>query len=149
MPTSRGKLEFVVEDIFKLGFSIKDPVLAATEILNKASKYMKNYNIGTLKYWLYQILQTIVARYISEKLPYDYCHIGGLYVMNKKSDKFYHCKDFYNEDTSSPFCKNFEITIKIDYPNAFLTNHHYLTTEQVPRKRCSRKTRFGLVNQII
>ena len=149
MPTSRGKLEFVYEDIFKLGFSIKDPVLAATEILNKASKYMKNYVIGTLKYWLYQILQTIVARYISEKLPYDYCHIGGLYVMNKKSDKFYHCKDFYNEDTSSPFCKNFEITIKIDYPNAFLTNHHYLTTEQVPRKRCSRKTRFGLVNQII
>jgi hypothetical protein len=146
--TSIGKLKFII-DLFKIVLSISNPVLLTIELLNAISDYMKDYVIGTLKHWLDQILQTIVARYISEKLPYDYCHIGGLYVMNKKSDKFYHCKDFYNEDTNSPFCKNFEITLNIDSPNAFLTNHHYLTTDQVPRKRCSGKTRFGLVNQII
>ena len=147
MNTAFGKLEFVV-DLFILGLSITNPYLLAIELLNATSKYMREYVIGTLKHWLAQILETIVARYISEKLPYGYCHIGGLYLMNRKSDKFYHCKDFYNEDTSSPFCNNNEISLKLEQIR-FLSNHHYLTTDQVPRKRCSGKTRFGLFNQIL
>ena len=40
---------------------------------------------------------------LSKIIPYGYCHIGGLYVINEESNRFYHCKDIFNEEIDSPY----------------------------------------------
>mgnify|MGYP002625672995 FL=1 len=87
---------------------------------------------------------------ISDQLPHDYCHIGGFYVLNQESNKFYHCVDFYNEETTNYYCKNWEISIsKIQtlwIPNS-VKSQHYLTTEQIPRERCQPNKKFRFMNK--
>jgi len=83
----------------------------------------------------------LIKNFITEKLiplyPYGYCHIGGLYVLNEESNKFYHCKDIYNEDIKSTICKNWGIELlKVHHIPKYLSNHHYLTMDQRPMERC-------------
>ncbi len=83
----------------------------------------------------------IIKNFITEKLiplyPYGYCHIGGLYTLNEESNKFYHCKDIYNEDIKSPYCKNWGIKLlEVKNIPKYLNNHHYLTLDQRPMERC-------------
>ena len=73
-------------------------------------------------------------------MTYGYCHIGGLYVLNKESNKFYHCKDFYNEEINSPFCKNWVIDFgKLNYIVDLKSNNNYLTQNQNINERCQEK----------
>ena len=82
-----------------------------------------------------------IKKFIEDKLlrfyPSGYCHIGGLYTLNEESNKFYHCKDIYNQDIKSPYCKNWGIKLGtvLDIPK-YLENHHYLTMDQRPMERC-------------
>ena len=82
-----------------------------------------------------------IKNFIEDKLlrfyPSGYCHIGGLYTLNEESNKFYHCKDIYNQDIKSPYCKNWGIKLGtvLDIPK-YLENHHYLTMDQRPMERC-------------
>ena len=87
-----------------------------------------------------QIFDKITNKII-EKLkslyPSGYCHIGGLYVINEESNKFYHCRDFYNNDNKSKYCSNWGITLgKVFEIPKYLENHHYLTNKQRPMERC-------------
>ena len=90
---------------------------------------------------VYDVIVYALKKLIPEQLilnyPSGYCHIGGLYVLNEESNKFYHCKDFYNEDIRSPYCKNWGINIlNLHKIPKFLNNHHYLTLQQRPMERC-------------
>lgn len=77
-----------------------------------------------------------IANEISDFIPYGYCHIGGLYVINEKVNKIYHCKDIYNQEITSPICKNKD--------TSYLTldttlNPVYFTGTQDPFERCQNK----------
>ena len=108
--------------------------------------------LENLKDELKKIIIDNILDLFSEVLAHGYCHIGGLYILDNESQKFYHCKDFYNEEISSPFCRNWEIEFgklhTIWIPN-MIKNHHYLTTEQIPRERCQENKRFYLINKYI
>ena len=68
-----------------------------------------------------------------------YCHIGGLYVL--KDNKFYHCADFYNEETNHPICKNYEIDSIEDVD---LKNHGYLKYGESFVNKCQKDKKFKL-----
>ena len=68
-----------------------------------------------------------------------YCHIGGLYVL--KDNKFYHCADFYNEETNHPICKNYEIDSIEDVD---LNNHGYLKYGESFVNKCQKDKKFKI-----
>ena len=83
-------------------------------------------------------------------IPHGYCHIGGLYVINWSSNKFYHCKDFYNTETNSPYCNNWEIHFgNVDIIPSLFDNHHYLTRRQKPMERCQENAKMKFLNEFI
>jgi len=104
-------------------------VQKALYITEKIDSFFKSETLGYIKDL---ILDKIIAKY-----PYGYCHIGGLYVLNEESNKFYHCKDIYNQDIKSPYCQNWGIKFgKVHKIKQYLNNHHYLTMHQRPMERC-------------
>ena len=86
---------------------------------------------------IFELIKQLIYNKIISKYPYGYSHIGGLYVLNEESNKFYHCKDFYNQDIKSPYCNNWGIKFgHLHNIPQYLKNHHYLTMNQRPMERC-------------
>ena len=77
---------------------------------------------------------TEITDQLSSLIPYGYCHIGGQYVVNEDINKFYHCKDNYNEDISSRYCKNRDLQYGKD--NDIKEENFYFTYRQNPMERC-------------
>ena len=78
---------------------------------------------------------TQIADQISSLIPFGYCHIGGLYVLNEEINKFYHCKDIYNENAvTSPYCKNRDLQYGKD--GDIKEENFYFTDKQNPMERC-------------
>ena len=78
----------------------------------------------------------------------DISHIGGLYVINHKNDKIYHCKDIYNEEIKSSICKNREIHLGNFFNNLdnIFSNNNYLTNQQRPIERCQKNKELKFYN---
>ena len=74
---------------------------------------------------------------LSKIIPYGYCHIGGLYVINEESNRFYHCKDIFNEEIDSPYCRNREAMARMLLLPNILKNNNYLTKSQKILERCT------------
>ena len=72
-------------------------------------------------------------------MPKEYCHIGGLYILI--DNIFYECKDFYNEDTGHPICRNWEYdnVYEIDNPIDILNKHGYLREGEGLLNKCQNK----------
>ena len=72
-------------------------------------------------------------------MPKEYCHIGGLYILI--DNIFYECKDFYNEDTGHPICRNWEYdnVYEIDNPIDILNKHGYLREGEGILNKCQNK----------
>jgi hypothetical protein len=86
---------------------------------------------------VFELIKNLITEKLIPLYPSGYCHIGGLYVLNEESNKFYHCKDIYNEDIKSPYCKNWGIELlKVHNIPKYIKNHHYLTMDQRPMERC-------------
>ena len=98
-----------------------------------------NLTLDVYKIILENILLTELLRYfIKENLkkisiPYGYSHIGGLYLL--KNNIFYHCSDFYNEDTGHPICRNID-DLNID--SSLLNNHGYLKFGEDNLSKCQK-----------
>ena len=107
-------------------------VVVAKKILSLADKINTFFDSE-----IFQIIKHLINEKLIPNYPYGYCHIGGLYVLNEESNKFYHCKDIYNEDIKSPYCKSWGIAFgKVHNIPQYLNNHHYLTMNQRPMERC-------------
>ena len=86
---------------------------------------------------VFELIKNLITEKLIPLYPSGYCHIGGLYVLNEESNKFYHCKDIYNEDIKSPYCQNWGIKLlKVHHIPKYINNHHYLTMDQRPMERC-------------
>lgn len=82
-----------------------------------------------------------IINYIAKNLDYDhwfyvgdYCHIGGLYILNEKT--FYQCADLYNEENAHPICHNSDYN---EVPRNFLKvldYHGYLKYGEDLLKKC-------------
>ena len=55
-------------------------------------------------------------------------------MLNEDINKFYHCKDNYNEDISSRYCKNRDLQYGKDYD--IKEENFYFTYRQNPIERC-------------
>lgn len=102
-------------------------------ILNKINSEMKSMIISKLLEIPENIFTEIVNQ-ISSLISYGYCHIGGLYVLNEDINKFYHCRDNYNEDISSHYCKNRDFQYLNDH--VIKEENFYFTYKQNPIERC-------------
>ena len=91
--------------------------------------------VGMVVDYIKDLLFESLLEALSKIIPYGYCHIGGLYVINKDSNRFYHCKDIFNEDVDSPYCKNQDAFGRILAIN-LLKNNNYLTDSINPIKGC-------------
>ena len=105
-----------------------------------ARRISKNYlddNWDQIKDKILGFLDKYTIQKLINKIPFGYCHIGGLYVLNDEKNKFYHCKDVFNENIISPLCKNWEVKFGHlhDLPRYF-NNHNYFTSRQRPMDRC-------------
>ena len=112
------------------------PKAAVVTVIKKVLKV-----VDKIKDFFDNEIFVMIKNLITEKLiplyPYGYCHIGGLYTLNEESNKFYNCKDIYNEDIKSPYCKNWGINLlEVKNIPKYLNNHHYLTLDQRPMERC-------------
>ena len=79
-----------------------------------------------------------ILEYLAEELFSDfigYCHIGGLYLLNKEGNSFIHCRDFGNEDTNHYICKNYNWNI---FKFTF-SNHDYFLKNQNIKERCLKE----------
>ena len=95
----------------------------------------------------------IATSYINDLIKkinpvYGYCHIGGLYLL--MDNKFYHCADFFNEETNHPICKNYEINSIGDIGDYSIDNHGYLRYGEDVYKLCQKdkKGRIQTVSEI-
>ena len=129
-------------DIYQLFGLISESVetgnweLAALFILKKFATDILSSFAGFIDDSIYERFRMIT---------YGYCHIGGLYVINGDSNKFYHCKDFYNEEINSPYCKNWEIDFgKLNHFEDFHKNNNYFTKKQSIKERCQER-KYGMV----
>lgn len=87
----------------------------------------------------------IATSYINDLIKkinpvYGYCHIGGLYLL--MDNKFYHCADFFNEETNHPICKNYEINSIGDIGDYSIDNHGYLRYGEDVYKLCQKDKKF-------
>ena len=77
-------------------------------------------------------------------LPFDYCHIGGLYVLI--DDTFFQCADIYNEEIYHPICSRFDLNdIPMDISKALL-NHGYLEFAEDLISKCQYGKKFIINN---
>ena len=63
-----------------------------------ARRISKNYlddNWDQIKDKILGFLDKYTIQKLINKIPFGYCHIGGLYVLNDEKNKFYHCKDVF------------------------------------------------------
>ena len=67
-----------------------------------------------------------------------YCHIGGLYILNKERNIIVHCRDFGNEETGHYICKNYDMTI-FNYERK---NDNYFLDNQNMVDRCKKQINF-------
>ena len=67
-----------------------------------------------------------------------YCHIGGLYILNKEENSFIHCKNFGNEETNHYICKNFNWNVK-DF--SFRNNEYFLKDQKI-NERCIKEVQL-------
>ena len=138
-----------IENIYNI-FTLKDVPGTFTDMLgiiklggfDLKNDFVKDFLKGNLKGDLIGVLFEIIdvfydkiATQFSNLIPYGYCHIGGLYVLNEDSNKFYHCKDVYNEEITSPYCKNRDIQYG-HYDNLVKERNFYFTDRQNPMERC-------------
>lgn len=82
-----------------------------------------------------------ILEYLAEELFSDfigYCHIGGLYLLNKEENSFIHCRDFGNEETNHYICKNYNWNI---FKFSF-NNHNYFLKNQNMNERCLKEINF-------
>ena len=91
------------------------------------------------------LLTEIIRYFIKENLkkisiPYGYSHIGGLYLL--KNNIFYHCSDFYNEDTGHPICRNID-ALNIDFST--LNNHGYLKFGDDNLSKCQKDKKIRII----
>ena len=83
-------------------------------------------------------LRNAVLEYLAKQLFSDfigYCHIGGLYILNKERNSFFHCVDFGNKDTNHYICKNYNWNV---FSGTF-HNHDYFFMDQNIRERCLKE----------
>ena len=67
-----------------------------------------------------------------------YCHIGGLYILNKEENSFIHCKNFGNEETNHYICKNFNWNV-MDF--SFRNNEYFLKDQKI-NERCIKEVQL-------
>ena len=75
---------------------------------------------------------------------FGYCHIGGLYLLKDK--KFYHCFDFYNEETGHPICRNIDLS-DIKQKDKILEYHGYLDLGEDVMKKCQKDKTFNIIKK--
>ena len=127
-----------IKTISELVVLINAPIAEFPVLLKEA--VIKNF-LEDLEGLIKEIKFKMILKRAFDKLntlyPSGYCHIGGLYVINEENNKFYHCKDFYNQEIKSPYCKNWGLKVGMlhNIPKYF-KNHHYLTIDQKPMERC-------------
>ena len=89
---------------------------------------------------LQPLIKTIALKIISKiNTTVGYCHIGGLYLL--KDNRFYHCSDFYNEDTGHPICRNLGLDKKISFDFKY---HNYLNVKDEILRKCQNDKLFNL-----
>ena len=117
------------------------PALFAEKV---ASNFIDDIE-GFLVEMKWEMIKKRIFEILNNLYPSGYCHIGGLYVINEENNKFYHCKDFYNEEIKSPYCKNWGIKFGMlhNIPKYF-KNHNYLTNKQRPMERCQENKKMRL-----
>ena len=128
-----------------------DALMKATEaFLIAYTKELIKFIYDTVLSQVESMINDFIADFFLDKIfnfiPHDYCHIGGLYVINEFSDKFFHCKDFYNKDVTRNWEIHFGNVDKIPY---FFNNHNYLTEKQNPMERCQENRKRRLLNELI
>ena len=82
-----------------------------------------------------------ILEYLAEENFSDfigYCHIGGLYLLNKEENSFIHCRDFGNEETNHYICKNYNWN---NFKFSF-DNHNYFLKNQNIKERCIKEINF-------
>ena len=82
-----------------------------------------------------------ILEHLAEEIFSDfigYCHIGGLYLLNKEENSFIHCRDFGNEETNHYICKNYNWNI---FKFSF-SNHNYFLKNQNINERCLKEINF-------
>ena len=112
-------------------------------VFKKVGEIFKDNVIDNLKDTVFDAIMEKLVQKLIEMYPSGYCHIGGLYVLNEDSNKFYHCKDFYNEEIKSPYCKNWGMKLgKIHKIPKYMDNHNYFSSDQEINQRCQKNKRF-------
>lgn len=121
-----------VEDILKIPKEEYDYKFARRIAKNFLDDMWGQISDKILEFLKEQTIQKII-----DGIPFGYCHIGGLYVLNEEKNKFFHCKDFFNDNIMSPFCKNWEVKFGHlhDLPK-YINNHNYFTNNQRLMERC-------------
>ena len=127
-----------IKTISELVVLINAPIAEFPVLLKEA--VIKNF-LEDLEGLIKEIKFKMILKRAFDKLntlyPSGYCHIGGLYVINEENNKFYHCKDFYNQEIKSPYCKNLGLKVGILHNiQKYFKNHHYLMIDQKPMERC-------------
>jgi len=96
-------------------------------------EYIKEYILNQIGYKLMSTFQ----------VQYDYCHIGGLYLL--KDTTFYHCSDFYNEETGHPICRNLALSDIKQFDRIF-EYHNYLNLADNIMNKCQKNKHLVLYN---
>ena len=137
-----GTIKDLVEFISLLSLNVAAfPLALAKKVFSK----LKDDIEGWLKDKIFDLFNEYIIKKLTAMYPSGYCHIGGLYVINEENNKFYHCVNFYNKESKSPYCKNWGIQFgKLHDIPKYLKNHNYLTNQQRPMERCqdNKKMRF-------
>ena len=138
--------KFQDSEIYQVIKDVKDTLGVISDLNSEYSKIEFIHSLFDLIIWTnpkflaYKLFEKILRKFLEEALEYlkssitdiikefllnefmdlflnDYCHFGDLYVLNRKSDEFYHCKDFYNQETYSNYCRNwgFEFSEILNY----------------------------------
>ena len=120
------ELNIKVNDVFKLfvkGFIMDNTAFELTEFIIKNIGYFLINNLGFT--------------------DFGYCHIGGLYLLKDKI--FYHCSDFYNEETGHPICRNIDPR-DIKQKLKIIEYHGYLNLGEDVMSKCQKDKFFNIFN---
>ena len=129
------KYDFIIKSL-KTTFDI---YCKSKGVIEPAVKNLFNTLMDDLKSNLQDEVMEHYYKNIFKKKEFEgYCHIGGLYILNKERNTIVHCRDFGNKETGHYICKNYDMNIfnyVMKNDNYFLENHNIV-------KRCKKQISF-------
>ena len=102
------KYDFIIKSL-KTTFDI---YCKSKGVIEPAVKNLFNTLMDDLKSNLQDEVTEYYYKNIFKKKEFEgYCHIGGLYILNKERNTIVHCRDFGNKETGHYICKNYDMNI--------------------------------------